>query len=64
MPRKPRGQTVIDRIMALPEEKRAGALAAYQEHQYFKQNEWKHIALIRDTPHKLLKVGVDGEWVT
>lgn len=60
-------QRFLNKINALPPEKRKKALLELEVHNYCKFNEDKHILLINDTPHPLMTLDGDrysrsGNW--
>jgi len=53
---------VLEKLNSLPEPQRGIALREFEVHEYCAANEKKHICMIEDIPHPLLKPGKVGGW--
>ncbi len=60
---KNRREQILDKINALPDDRRKKALIEFEQHEYFARNEYKHTALIRDIPHPDMATNEDGSWI-
>ncbi len=60
---KSRKELILDKINALPEEKRKKALLEFEQHEYFSRNEYKHTVMIRDIPHPDMALDANGDWI-
>ncbi len=53
----------MDKINALPDERRKKALIEFEQHEYFSRNEQRHTSMIRDIPHPDMALDENGEWI-
>ena len=61
--RKTKHEKIMERINALPSEKRESAIREYKNHEYFNGNTRKHEVLISDTANYQMATASAGNWI-